>query len=454
MSGLFSGPPLVSPNCFSPLAIALVILMLALSFFFSGMEIAFLSANRLKIELKTMQGDRTAQLLSNFKKKTAEVLITILIGNNLALVVFTIMLNSLLEPQLARIGLTPDDAYFLYTLSTTLVGTLIVLVLAEYIPKAIFRANSDYLVYPASYLLALFYWLLRIPVWLINLISKLLLRIIFRMPTEERVVPIDKRDFDHYLQEVLASSEEAPVPDLDHEMLSNALALRETKARECMIPRTEIEAISLDATLDELIDLFVETRLSKIIIHGDSLDEVRGFVHSSSLFRNPERIRELIQPVLVVPESMPANVLMAELTENKRSVAIVVDEFGGTAGMLTIEDLVEEVFGEIEDEHDRDKVEEVEEDMIKVINEDGSLILGARHEIDDLNEEMGLELPENDAYTTLGGLIMYIAEDIPQKDASIEVSDYLITVVDATPTRVIAAKVSRKPGNLIDSLPG
>jgi CBS domain containing-hemolysin-like protein len=426
--------------------------MLCLSFFFSGMEIAFLSANRLKIELKTLQGDPAAQLLSKFKKKTAEVLITILIGNNLALVVFTIMLNSILEPQLARIGLTPEDAFFLYTVSTTLVGTLIVLVLAEYIPKAIFRANSDYLVYPSAYLLQVFYLLLRIPVWLINLISKALLRIVFRLPTEERVVPIDKRDFDHYLQEVLASSEDAPVPDLDTEMLSNALALRETKARECMIPRTEIEAISMHAPLDELVNLFIETRLSKIIIYDDSLDEVRGFVHSSSLFRDPERIRDLLQPVLVVPESMPGNVLMAELTENKRSVAIVVDEFGGTAGMLTIEDLVEEVFGEIEDEHDSDKVEEVEEDMIKIINEDGSLILGARHEIDDLNEELGLNLPEEEYYTTLGGLIMYVAEDIPQKDASIEVDDYLITVVDANPTRVIAVKVSRKPGNLLDSL--
>ncbi len=416
------------------------------------MEIAFISANRLKIELKTMQGDRSAKLLSEFKKKTSEVLITILIGNNLALVVFTIMLNSILEPRLAQVELTPEDSYFLYTVSTTLIGTLIVLVLAEYIPKAIFRANSNYIVYPASYVLLFFFWTLRLPVWLINIISKLLLRLIFRMPTDERVVPIDKRDFDYYLQEVLASSEEVPVPDLDTEMLSNALALRETKARECMIPRTEIEAVSIDASLDELIDLFVETHLSKIVVYDDSLDEVRGFVHSSGLFRKPERIRDLIQPVLVVPESMPANVLMAELTENKRSIAIVVDEFGGTAGMLTIEDLVEEVFGEIEDEHDSEKTEEVEEDMIKIINEDGSLILGARHEIDDLNEDLGLDLPEEDAYTTLGGLLMYITEDIPQKDASIEVGDYLITVVDATPTRVISVKVNRKPGNLLETM--
>lgn len=423
--------------------------MLSLSFFFSGMEIAFISANRLKIELKTVQGDLSARLLSNFKKRTSEVLITILIGNNIALVVFTILMNSVLAPHLENVGLTQEDTYFLYTLSTTLIGTLIVLVLAEYIPKAIFRANTDYLVYPAAYVLQGFFWLLRIPVWVVNVVSKLLLRVFFGLPTEEKVVPIDKQDFDHYIQEVLAAHENTPVPDLDTEMLSNALALRDTKARECMIPRTEIEAIAIDATVDEMIDLFIETRLSKLVVYDESLDEVKGFVHSSTLFQNPQSIRELMQPVLVVPESMPANVLMAELTENQRSVAIVVDEFGGTAGMLTIEDLVEEVFGEIEDEHDSDKTEEVEEDMIKIVNEDGSLLLGARHEIDDLNEELALNLPEDDAYTTLGGLIMHITEAIPQKDESIELGDYLITVVDATQTRVIAVRINRKPDRLL-----
>ncbi len=424
--------------------------MLSLSFFFSGMEIAFISANRLKIELKTVQGDLSARLLSGFKKRTSEVLITILIGNNIALVVFTIMMDQVLEAPLANyLGLTPDGSFFLYTLSTSLIGTLVVLVLAEYIPKAIFRANTDYLVYPSSYVLQVFFWLLRIPVWVVNFFSKLLLRVLFGVPTEEKVVPIDKQDFDHYIQEVLAASESIPVPDLDTEMLTNALALRDTKARECMIPRTEIEAIPIAASVEEMQDRFIETRMSKLVVYDESLDEVKGFVHSSSLFQNPQSVRELMQPVLIVPESMPANMLMAELTENQRSMAIVVDEFGGTAGMLTIEDLVEEVFGEIEDEHDSDKTEEIEEDMVKVINEDGSLLLGARHEIDDLNEELGLSLPEEDAYTTLGGLLMYTSEAIPQPEEQIEIGEYLITVVQANPTHVISVKITRKPDRLL-----
>ncbi|MEM9985485.1 MAG: hemolysin family protein, partial [Bacteroidota bacterium] len=366
---------------------AIIIGMLSLSFFFSGMEIAFISANRLKIELRTVQGDLSARLLSKFKKRTSEVLITILIGNNIALVVFTIMMDSFLAPHLLKLGLTQEDSYFLYTLSTSLIGTLIVLVLAEYIPKAIFRANSDYLVYPFSYVLQFFFWALRIPVWLINEISKLLLRLFFRLPTEEKVVPIDKKDFDHYIQEVLAAHENAPESTLDTEMLTNALALRETKARECMIPRTEIEAISLHAPMEELRSQFIETRLSKLVVYGESLDEVKGFIHSSSLFNNPTRISDHMQPVLIVPESMPANVLMAELNENKRSVAIVVDEFGGTSGMLTIEDLVEEVFGEIEDEHDSEKIEEVEDDMVKTMHEDGSFTYKKRGAAATRNEQ-------------------------------------------------------------------
>ncbi len=430
--------------------IAIIIGMLSLSFFFSGMEIAFISANRLKIELRTVQGDLSARLLSKFKKRTSEVLITILIGNNIALVVFTIMMDSFLGPHLKELGLTQEANYFLYTLSTTLIGTLIVLVLAEYIPKAIFRANSDYLVYPSSYVLQFFFSVLRIPVWLINEISKLLLRLFFRLPTEEKVVPIDKKDFDHYIQEVLAAHENAPESTLDTEMLTNALALRETKARECMIPRTEIEAISLHASVEELRAQFIETRLSKLVVYGESLDEVKGFIHSSSLFNNPTRISDHMQPVLIVPESMPANVLMAELNENKRSVAIVVDEFGGTSGMLTIEDLVEEVFGEIEDEHDSEKIEEVEDDMIKIIHEDGSFTLGARLEIDDLNEEFDLKLPEEEYYTTLGGLIMYVTEDIPEQDTILDLENFQVTVLEATQTRVIRVKLHPKPPTLED----
>ncbi|MCI4666844.1 MAG: hemolysin family protein [Bacteroidia bacterium] len=421
--------------------LGLAILMLALSFFFSGMEIAFLSANRLRIELRARKGSRAAKLLSNFRKRTSQILITILIGNNLALVIFANTMDSLTGSSL---GIDPESQYLLYTLVQTIITTLIVLVMAEYIPKAFFRANTEFVVYPSSYILNFFYVILYGPVWLVNVISKFLLTNIFRVPMDERVIPLDHRDLDNYLQEVMADSDNAPLEDLDTEMLSNALAFRNTKARECMIPRTEIEAAATDISVDELLDRFLETQLSKIIIYEESLDNVKGMIHSSSMFQKPSSIRGLIQPVIVVPETMPANEILFDLTKSNRSVAIVVDEFGGTSGMITVEDLVEEVFGEIEDEHDNEKEKVVEDDMVNIKNEDGSFTLGARLEIDDLNEEYPeLSIPEEEYYTTLGGWILYVNEDIPEEGEIVEIAPYHITVLEAMQNRVVKVRLEK-----------
>lgn len=421
--------------------LSLAILMLVLSFFFSGMEIAFLSANRLRIELKARQGSRPAKLLSNFRKKTSQILITILIGNNVALVIFADSMERLTGGAL---GIDPNTSYLLYTLVQTTITTLIVLVMAEYIPKSLFRANAENVVYPASYFLNFFYVILYGPVWLVNEISKFLLRIFFRVPMDERVVPLDQQDLDHYLREVMADSEHMPLEDLDTEMLSNALAFRNTKARECMIPRTEIESASIDISVNELLDRFLETQLSKIIIYEESLDNVKGIVHSSSMFQMPNSIRGLIQPIMVVPETMQANEILLELTKSSRSVAIVVDEFGGTSGMITVEDLVEEVFGEIEDEHDNEKEKVVEDDMVSIKNEDGSFTLGARLEIDDLNEAYPeLKIPEEEYYTTLAGWILYANEDIPQEGEIVEIPPYHITVLEAMQNRIVKVRLEK-----------
>lgn len=422
------------------LIIALVTLLF--SFFFSGMEIAFLSANRFKIELKTKQGKRSARILSNFKKKTAEILITILIGNNLALVIFTMQMDLLTGGWITlQLGLSPDN--LLYTLTQSLIATIIILVFAEYIPKAIFRSNSDRIVFPSAYILNFFYILFYIPMQAVNQVSKLILQVIFRQPTGDKVIEITRQDLNHFIIDVIEGESET-VPELDTEMLSNALAFKDTKARECMIPRTEIISAPLETSIDELIDQFIETSLSKIIIYGESLDEIKGFVHSNTILKKPGKIDEILQPVLIVPETMPANMMLKEFTENKKSVAIVVDEYGGTEGMITMEDLVEEVFGEIEDEHDKEE-EVVFEDMIKQTNEDGSFLLGARLEIDDLNEAFELNLPEEEYYTTLGGLVTYYAEDIPAVGEEVIVGEYLITVGKAAKNRVISIRLEAKP---------
>lgn len=420
-------------------SIGILLAMLILSFLFSGSEIAFLSASRLKIELKLKQGSTAARLLSAFKNKKEEIIIAILIGNNIALVLFTHTWEDLTAPVLAQLlNSTPEANLLVFTLIQTVVATLIVLVFAEYIPKALFRQNSDQIVFPLAYFLNLIYYLFYLPIWLTNGISKFILRYLFRVATGEKIVELGKKDLDMYIQEVLDASEHQPVPDLDTDMLSNALSLKDTKARECMIPRTEIEGVSIDTPVEALMDKFIETQLSKLIVFGENMDEVRGFVHSNVMFRDPEDIPSVLQPVLVVPETMPVNVLLAEFTENQRSVAIVVDEFGGTSGMITMEDLIEEVFGEIEDEHDQDK-QVVEEDMICMKLEDGSFMLGARLEIDDLNENPDLEitLPDEEYFTTLGGMILYYAEDIPKKGQKVRIGNYIITIEKATRKRII-----------------
>lgn len=416
----------------------ITLFMLLLSFFFSGMEIAFLTANRFKIELKTKQGNRSAKILSEFKKKTSEVLITILIGNNLALVVFTMQMDKLTGGWMTEtLGIGHD--HLAYTLLQSLVATIIILIFAEYIPKAIFRSNSDRLVFPSAYILNFFYILFYVPVQVVNYISKLILLVLFRQQTDDKVVEITRQDLDHFIIEVIEGDSDT-VPELDTEMLSNALAFKDTKARDCMIPRTEIEAAPVDTPIEVLINQFIESALSKIIIYGESMDEIKGFVHSNAMFRKPATLAEVLQPVLVVPETMPANMMLKEFTENKKSVAIVVDEYGGTEGMITMEDLVEEVFGEIEDEHDFEE-EDVLEDMIKQKNEDGSYLLGARLEIDDINEEFELALPEEEYYTTLGGLVTYYAEAIPEVGEEVVIGQYLITIEQAATNRVIVVRL-------------
>ncbi len=422
--------------------VVIAVIALACSFFFSGIEIAFLSASRLKIELKTVQGDTAGRILSGFKKNTAAILITILIGNNLALVVFTIMVNRITDPLLANtLQLDPEQGYLLYTFVQTVIATLIVLVLAEYIPKAIFRKNADTLVFPFAYLLQFFYLLFYILVWLVNGATKLLLKYIFRLPDEEAMVPLGRKDLDQYIQEVITASETIPMPDLDTEMLTNALAFKDTRARDFMIPRTEIIACSIDTPVDELLDQFIDTYLSKIIVYDESLDDIKGFVHSRDLFKRPATLQEIIQPARVVPESMPANMILTELTGHQRTLAVVVDEFGGTSGIITMEDLVEEVFGDIEDEHDVEETKP-EEDMVAERMEDGSLLLGARHNVYDLNEEFDLDLPEDEGYSTLAGLVLYVAEDIPEEGETFQVGKYVLTVVKATNTRLLVLRLT------------
>jgi putative hemolysin len=427
-------------------ALLTALLMLAISFFFSGIEIAFLSANNLKIEVKKQQGRRSAIILSELKKKTSRVHPAILIGNTIALVIFTQQIDALLTAPLENLlQFSKAENYLLFTAILSIFGTIIILIFAEYIPKAIFKGLADRVVFPSAFLLLFAYKILQPIVWLINTVSRFILRYVLGVKNLTESQVLSKQDLDLYIRKAVASSgEETELNDLDTEMLHNALEFKETRAREFMIPRTKIEAASIDTPVDDLGKLFIETQLSKIIIYGENLDDIKGFVHSRSLFAKPKSIQEIVQGVLIVPETMPADMLLVEFNENKKSVAIVVDEFGGTEGMITMEDLVEEVFGEIEDEYDEP---EFEEDLQIKRNSDGSFLLGARLEIDNLIEELKLDLPEDESYSTLGGLFTFMAEDIPQQGESIMVGNYKLTAVKAEQNRIILINLALIDGN-------
>ncbi len=428
-------------------ALLVAFLMLALSFYYSGVEIAFLSASPLKIELKKKQGSWVAKKLSWLKNETSTVHPAILIGNTIALVIFTYQVEGIIGPSL-------DEWFASWTgswqqavtlqevirfLILTGLGTLIILVFAEYIPKAIFKRTADQIIFPSTYLLVVSYIIFYPLVWLINVIARVILRYLLGIRQTDETYVMSKQDLDIYIRQVVASSDEPEVSEINS-MLTNAMEFRDTKARDFMIPRTKIEAVSLDATLEELMASFIETQLSKLIVYGESLDDVQGFVHSRSMFEQPDSMADIVQEVLIVPETMPADMLLVEFNENKKTVAIVVDEFGGTSGLITMEDLLEEVFGEIEDEYD---VQEVEEDMEVRKNADGSMVLGARQEINDLNESQGLELPEDEYYSTLGGLFTYFAEDIPKQGEHIIVGPYQLTAMKVTLKRIILVHLKR-----------
>lgn len=412
--------------------------MLIFSGIFSGIEIAFVSANKLKIELKSAQGDRRAGIISGYFKKTSRMITTILVGNNLALVIYGISIAHILNIVLFnQFGIDPRTEPTTSLVLQTLISTLIILIFGEYLPKAFFRRFADDLLIRFAWVLKGFYIAFKPLAGLISGLSNFLLKRAMGLEYSEEEVVFSKKDLDHYINETLADTEGSTLEEIDAEMFSNAMEFNETRVREFMIPRTEIDSMPVETSVEELLDFFIETEHSKIMVYGESIDQMLGYVHSTSMYKFPKSIREIMQPILIVPESMPANVLLSEFNKNRRTVAVVVDEHGGTEGMVTIEDLIEEVFGEIDDEHDEPEDEELE----KVID-DRTFLFSARWEVDDVNKNHNLELPEGD-YTTLSGLVMHIAESIPAVNETVELANYRITVVDAAENKINVVKVEK-----------
>ncbi len=418
------------------------LVMLIFSAFFSGTEIAFVSANRLKIQLKQVQGEKFGHLLTRFVQNAPRVITTLLVGNALALVMWGIYFGEIIRPVIQHYlllgGLNPESE-FLVLIPETIISTLIILMLGEYIPKALFRINPDKMMGLVGPILNFFYLLFYPLVSITNSSTSFILNKISKSTVKQEEWVVSKKDLDHFIKETLSEAEGTPVHEIDREMFNNALDFNKIRARDCMVPRTEIVAVSQETSIEALRKLFVETELSKIIIYNENLDNVTGYVHSSSLFKNPTRIEEVLQSVLVVPDSMPGHVLLTEFTRNRKSVALVIDEFGGTEGLVTTEDLVEEVFGEIEDEHD------MPEDSVLLKKQTGpnTWLFNARLEVYEINREFGLNLPEEGDYSTLAGLVITLAETIPNANDAFMVGDYRILVLDRSENRINTIKVEK-----------
>lgn len=403
--------------------IALVILTLLLSAFFSGLEIAFISANKLRIELSSNQGKHWAILCSKYLKSPSKFISTILVGNNISLVIYGITMEEILRPRFEVLGSFPA------LLIATLISTGIVLLTAEFLPKALFRLNPSgilsFLIYPFQVFYYLLYPLVVFVIWLSNSVLSRVLNADFT----EKTPAFGKVDLDHFISQSAQSNTEGEEPEVDTDILKNALDFGNVKVRDCLVPRTEITAIASDATITELEELFIESQHSKILVYKENIDHIVGYVHHLELHKKPKSIKSILIPILITNESKAANDMLNDFSKTQKSIALVVDEYGGTAGIITVEDIMEEIFGEIEDEHD----ELVEED--EQVSENGVYTLSAKLEVDYLNEKYDMNLPEGD-YETLGGFVLANLEEIPSTNEVFIIDNYEVKVLEASEQRI------------------
>ena len=353
---------------------------------------------------------------------------TTLIGNNIALIMYGVYSAKIIERLLINNALVNPSNGFLIFLVQTVVSSLIVLVLAEFIPKAIFRSIPNTILAALSYPFMLFYYAFYPLVRLLDFLSKGILKNILGVKQFESVSEYSRHDLMHFVSESNTKDEDSGEPELDTQIFKNAIEFHSVKVRECMIPRTEIEAIDVSESIETLRELFVETGLSKVLVFKGNIDNIIGYVHIVDLYKQPKSIDKIVMPIIIASDAMTASDLLRQLIDRHKSIAVVVDEFGGTAGVATIEDIIEEIIGDIEDEHDQDDLTEKQVSA-------NEYIFSARLDIDYLNEKYNLRLPEGD-YDTLGGYILYINQSIPQPNDIIEAAPFQFTVISSEQTKL------------------
>jgi CBS domain containing-hemolysin-like protein len=402
------------------------LITVAFSAFFSGMEIAFVSVNKLRFEMDKTKGT-TSSILSYFFRHPNNFISTMLVGNNIALVIYGILMAQIINAYLLGEWITNE---FVLVLLQTIISTLIILMAGEFLPKTLFKINPGLMLKVCAYPAFLCYVILYPMSWITSGLSYFFLRLFrIKINKEASDKAFTKVDLDYFVQSGIENAEDEKELDAEVKIFQNALDFSTIKIRDCIVPRTEIVAVDKDTTLEELKSLFVESGLSKIIVYDGNIDNVIGYIHSSEMFRNPKNWYANITQVPIVPETMAAHKLMKLFMQQKKTIAVVVDEFGGTAGIVSLEDLVEEIFGDIEDEHDNNSY------VCKQIGEH-EYILSARLEIEKVNETFDLDLPESDEYLTVGGFILSRYQSFPKLHELIEIDNYHFKIVKVTATKI------------------
>lgn len=407
-----------------------IFISMIFSAFFSGMEIAFVSSNRMLAEMDKDKQGFSSRLLQNFYHHPNNFVSTMLVGNNIALVVYGILIAQLFDNTIFK-GM---DAAFTVP-ADTILSTLIVLFTGEFLPKTLFKSNPNRLLT----IFAIPAYLCYVVLWPISRFSTMLSRIIlrifgFKVEKEKNDDAFTKVDLDYLVQTSIDNAENEDDIDEEVKIFQNALDFADTKVRDCMVPRTEIKAVEDNCSLDELMTVFVDSGKSKIIVYHEDIDHITGYIHSAEMFREPEKWLENIQQMPFVPETMTARKLMQMFLQQKKSLAVVVDEFGGTSGIVSLEDIVEEIFGEIEDEHDSSNL------VAKRLS-DGEYMLSGRLEIDAINEKFDLDLPESEDYMTLGGLILHYYQSFPKLNEVVKIGRFEFRIIKNTMTKIELVKL-------------
>ena len=410
-----------------PISVIIILTTLVLSAFFSGFEIAYVSSNKVHLEILKKQEGVIANVLTKLTRKPSKLLATMLVGNNVALVVYGFEMGKVMTVLL--------PPFFQNVLWHTIISTLIILITAEFMPKVFFQIYANQLLkvfaIPAYFFYLLFYPFSSFVMW----ISDFVLRVFFKTKGDYVPLSFSKVELVDYISEQMENAPKKEEVDSEVQMFQNALEFSGVKAREIMIPRTEIVAVELNESIENLIATFVSSGFSKILIYNENIDDILGYVHSFDMFKKPKAIKEVLIPIVNIPETIQINEVLNILTRKRKSMAVVLDEYGGTSGIVTLEDIVEELFGEIEDEHDKDKF--IEEQI-----SDTEYLFSARLEVEYLNGTYHLDIPESEEYETLGGFIVLHNEGIPTQGEVIEISPFTFTIEACSQTKIETVRLT------------